>query len=534
MWRLHIVFVIAVLLVRIQHTSGSSVNIGALFSVDSVIGRVAKTAIELAVDDVNSREDVLNGTRIQLFVLDSSCNVFVGTEAAFELMEKNMAAIIGPQSSVVAHVVSYISTQLQIPLLSFAATDPTLTSYEYPYFIRTAHSDYFQMRAIADFVGHFNWKEVVAIYADNEYGRNGIGILGDALLSAGAQITRKEAMAPGIDAQGMKAILEKMLLMETRVFVVHMNSDEGLKLFSTAKRMGMVSSGFVWIVTDWLSSALDSGMLEPEGMSSLQGLVALRPYFPNSRKLSSFKHRWKNLQKEKMVNVSLNSFGMYAYDCVWMMAYALDTFFNQGGTLSFLEQANRSKTNESKKSGLASLKVLDEGPQLGNTILDSKFDGVTGSIQLDSTRNLMVSAFEIINVVGTGFRTVGYWSDKNGLSVTPPKTSGHILRSHVKPQLYDIIWPGESKSVPRGWVLPERGREFVIGVPRKGGFKEFVSIADDGSVEGFCVDVFAAAAKLLPYSFQYKFEPYGIGNSTPNYNQLVGQLAVKSWETFQL
>lgn len=54
------------------------VNIGAVLTYDSAIGRVAKAAIEAAVHDVNANENVLNGTRLNLIMEDSSCSAFIG------------------------------------------------------------------------------------------------------------------------------------------------------------------------------------------------------------------------------------------------------------------------------------------------------------------------------------------------------------------------------------------------------------------------------------------------------------------------
>lgn len=44
----------------------------------------------------------------------------------------------------------------------------------------------------------------------------------------------------------------------------------------------MFSTDYVWIATDWLSSVLESGLLEVDNMKSLQGLITLRPHTPNS------------------------------------------------------------------------------------------------------------------------------------------------------------------------------------------------------------------------------------------------------------
>lgn len=57
----------------------ASVNIGAVFTFDSVIGRAATLAMKMAVDDVNADPLVLNGTKLNLIMEDASCNVFLGS-----------------------------------------------------------------------------------------------------------------------------------------------------------------------------------------------------------------------------------------------------------------------------------------------------------------------------------------------------------------------------------------------------------------------------------------------------------------------
>jgi ionotropic glutamate receptor len=47
------------------------VNIGAILSFNSSIGKVAKVAIEAAVDDVNSDPGVLNGTMLKITMQDT-------------------------------------------------------------------------------------------------------------------------------------------------------------------------------------------------------------------------------------------------------------------------------------------------------------------------------------------------------------------------------------------------------------------------------------------------------------------------------
>lgn len=56
-----------------------SVNIGAVFAFDTVIGRAAKTAMEMAVSDVNEDPTVLMGTKLNLIMKDAMCNAFLGS-----------------------------------------------------------------------------------------------------------------------------------------------------------------------------------------------------------------------------------------------------------------------------------------------------------------------------------------------------------------------------------------------------------------------------------------------------------------------
>lgn len=59
-------------------TKPKVVNIGALFTFNSTIGRVAKVAISAAVNDVNNDPTVLNGTKLVAEMQDTKCNAFDG------------------------------------------------------------------------------------------------------------------------------------------------------------------------------------------------------------------------------------------------------------------------------------------------------------------------------------------------------------------------------------------------------------------------------------------------------------------------
>lgn len=439
-------------------------------------------------------------------------------------MESDTVAIVGPQSSVVAHIISHVANELQVPLLSFAATDPTLSNLQFPYFIRTTQSDLHQMTAVSEIVDYYTWREVIAIFIDDDYGRNGVLALDDALAARRCRISYKIGIPPGSEygRSEIMDILVKIALMEARVIVLHVYPDMGFLVFSVARYLGMMGDGYVWIATDWLSSALDSNFrFSSDKMESMQGVLALRQHTPNSLKKKMFTSKWSKLTGGSF---GLNSYGLYAYDTIWIIAHALEAFFNQGGVISF--------SNDSRltAAGLADLhldamSVFNGGKLLLDNIWRTDFVGLTGHLKFDSDRNLVNPAYDIINVIGTGFRTVGYWSNGSGLSTSRPENL-QVNQSRGTQELLSVIWPGEIVTKPRGWVFPNNGKLLKIAVPLRVSYKEFVSqLPGSNMSKGFCIDVFVAAVNLLPYAVPYQFVPYGNGKENPSYSELVKLIA---------
>ncbi|KAG2613710.1 glutamate receptor 3.4-like isoform X1 [Panicum virgatum] len=509
----------------------SEVAVGALFTYDSTIGRAARLAIELAVDDVNADRTVLAGTQLKLITQDTNCSGFLGTIEALQLMENNVVAVIGPQSSGIGHVISHVVNELHVPLLSFAATDPTLSASEYPYFIRTTISDYFQMNAVASIVEHYQWKEVTAIFVDDDYGRGGVSALGDALAEKRARISYKAAIPPNSNTDMINDVLFRANMMESRVMVVHVNPDTGMSIFSIANKLQMLASGYVWIVTDWLAAVLDSSASRDlKYMSHIQGLIVLRQHTPESAAKNKFISKWNGVARNRSITSGLNSYGFYAYDSVWAVAHGIDQFLNSGQQINFSTDPRLHDSNGSNLQ-LSTLKIFDGGEQMLQQLLLTNFTGLTGPVQFNSDRDLVRPAYDILNIGGSGSQLIGYWSNYSGLSVTapeilyqkPPNTSSFVQRLH------NVVWPGDSTTTPKGWVFPNNGQPLRVGVPMKASFKELVAGGrGPNNVTGYCVDIFNAAINLLPYPVPCQFITIGDGTKNPNYDDIINMVASNS------
>ncbi|KAJ4839030.1 hypothetical protein Tsubulata_018927 [Turnera subulata] len=506
-------------------TRPESVNIGAIVTLNSTLGKVGRIAVEAAVDDVNSDPSVLGGTKLRLKVQDSNYSGFMGMIEALKFMEGDTVAIIGPQSSTMAHIISFIANALQVPLLSYSASDPTLNSLQFPFFVMTSLNDLYQMTAIADMVNFYGWREVVAIYADDENGRNGIAALGDKLAARRCKISHKAPLKPLPTQDEITDMLLTVALAESRIIVVHTTPTWGLQVFKVAQYLGMMGSGNVWIATTWLPTILETiSPLPADQMDDIQGVLALRMYTPDSDMKRKLVSRWSNLTTGKTDRpLGLNTFGLYAYDTVWLLAHAIDAFFNQGGNISF---SNDTRLVELRKGNLnlEAMSIFNGGRLLIESIRQVNMTGVTGQVQFNSDGNLIHPAYEILNVIGTGYRKIGYWSNYSGLSVVPPETlySQPPNRSSSNQKLHPVIWPGQAMEKPRGWVFPNNGRQLRIGVPYRVSFREFISEGQGSEMfSGFCIDIFTAAINLLPYAVPYRFIPFGDHISNPSCTELV-------------
>ncbi|GFY87745.1 glutamate receptor 3.6 [Actinidia rufa] len=220
----------------------------------SEIGKVGKVALEAAVEDVNSDPAVLRGTKLRLTMHDINYSGFMAMVDALQFMENDTVAIIGSLSSITAHVIAHIANEFQVPLLSFAATDPTLSSLQYPFFVRTTLNDLYQMAAIADIVEYFEWREIIAIYVDDDYGRNGIAALADQLAKKRCQISYKAPLKAQASRTEITDVLVKVALTESRILVIHTTPAWGLDVLDVAQYLGMMGSGYVWIATNWFST----------------------------------------------------------------------------------------------------------------------------------------------------------------------------------------------------------------------------------------------------------------------------------------
>ncbi|GAV84232.1 Lig_chan domain-containing protein/SBP_bac_3 domain-containing protein/ANF_receptor domain-containing protein [Cephalotus follicularis] len=491
--------------------SKEEVRVGLVLDFESVVGDLSSSYLSMAVSDFYA-ENANYKTRISLIPRDSNHDVVAAASAAIDLIDnEEVIAIIGPQSSSQAKFVIDLGGKVQVPIISFSATSPSLCPIESPYFLRTTLDDSAQLKAIAAIVRAYGWREIILIYEDTDYGNALTPYLTDIFQEYDTRMPYRSVIPPYSDEDGISKELEKLKAMSTKIFLVHMTASIGSKFFVLAEQAGMMTEGYAWIVTDGLSSLLDP--VSSIAIDSMQGVLGIRPYIPALKKLENFTARWRKNDRLK----NLNLFGLWAYDTVWAVAKAVET-------VGIVQSGFLKKNVSTGGVDLATLGISEMGPRLFTTILSTKFQGLSGNFTLVQGQ-LQASTFEVFNVIGKTERIIGYWTPEKGLSRDLNDKS--IELSSSTNTLKAAIWPGDTTDQPQ---------KLRIGVPKRTGFSQFIDARNDPQtnktiVSGFCADVFLEVVDKLPFPLPYEFIPYEKdGHNAGTYDELLYEIYLQNYD----
>ncbi|KAL7140534.1 hypothetical protein ABFS83_09G125600 [Erythranthe nasuta] len=319
-----------------------------------------------------------------------------------------------------------------------------------------------------------------------------------------------------------------MKTMQTRVFVVHTSSPLASRIFLKAKEAEMMSEGYAWIVTTGMMDLFNS--LDSNVIYSMQGVLGVKPLIPISSRLVSTSIRWRKKFADDNPGVTppqdINLFGLWAYDTLWALAMAAEkTGFSEPGSLP--------NTTSLNYTDMFITGTSQTGPKLLAAMLDTKFEGVAGNFQLVNGQ-LQPSSFQILNVNGNALKEVGIWSPL--LQSSSSQTDANMTGFSGE-KLDRVIWPGESRNVPKGWEVAVSGKKLRVGVPAVAGFPEFITVERDPQtnstkVSGLYIDLFDAVMAELPYAVRYEYVPFekSDGSNAGSYDDLTYQVSIGNYD----
>ncbi|CAA0371084.1 unnamed protein product [Arabidopsis thaliana] len=507
-----------------QSSRITEVNMGVVTDVGTMHSDIEMFCINLALADFYSSRPQFQ-TRLVPDIADSRNDVVGAAAAALKLIKnKHVVAILGPWTSMQAHFMIDIGQKSRVPIVSYSATSPFLTSLRSPYFFRATYEDSFQVKAIKSIIKLFGWREVVLVYIDNSFGEGIMPHLTDALQEINVRISYRYVISLNATDYEISLELSKMMTMPTRVFIVHMPSSLASRVFTKIKKIGLMKPGYVWILTSGVTDELS--LVDEAGIEAMEGVLGVKTYIRKSNDLEKFRACWR----KKFPGMDLNVYGLWAYDATIALAIAIEEAGTDNMTFSNVDFGKN-------VSELEALGFSQYGPRLRKTLTTVRFKGLAGDFRFVEGQ-LQPWVFEIVNVIGTRERSIGFWTEENGLVKKldqEPQNTGAL--STWQDHLKQIIWPGEANYVPKGWEIPTNGKRLRIGVPKRTGYTDLVEVTMDPTtnsqeVKGFCIAFFEAVIQKMPYDISYDFFPFETSDGKPagNHNDLIYQVYLGNYD----
>ncbi len=320
-------------------------------------GTSSLNGIHMAVEEANIQGGIL-GKKVQVIGVDNRSEVAGSTDALAKLVENDVSAIIGPDTSSNVIALASLTAADKVPLITPSGTNPDITvdpktGKTRDYLFRACFTDPYQGRVMADFAADRLKVKKAAVLVDNssDYSKGLAEFFQKGFADKGGTITSTEAyMAKDVD---FKPVLTKIMGQNPdMIFVPGYYQEVGL-IIRQARAMGIevpILGGDGW----------DSDkLIEIAGPENLTKTYFCNHYSQEDQnpKLQDFIKKY-----EARYGYKPDSFAVTAYDAASLVLEAM------------------------KKKGSA--KPDDVAKGLTEI---SGFDGISGKITIDSKHNTVSS-----------------------------------------------------------------------------------------------------------------------------------------------
>ena len=209
-------------------TGDGQLVIGALLPLtDTLIGQPMTAAVEVAVQRINAAGGVLDEP-VRLIVADEGSSAATAAASIQTLLDRDVDAIIGPASSVIA-----LSTLDDIVSAGKVACSPTASALaldNFPdddLFFRTIPSDSLQARAIAATADQTGAQRVTIVYVDDSYGRPLADAVAASLANGSTVVVGRVGFAADDDDLSGKA--STLAASDTQVMILLAGAEDGTR-----------------------------------------------------------------------------------------------------------------------------------------------------------------------------------------------------------------------------------------------------------------------------------------------------------------
>jgi ABC-type amino acid transport substrate-binding protein len=289
-----------------------------------------------------------------------------------------------------------------------------------------------------------------------------------------------------VDTTGSR-LLEQLLVSRAqaaRIFVVHLRPVQARLLMQQAEPLNLLSDGHVFIASDAWATPLSFVGATPQDLARMEFVLGVRPHtFSGPARNDLFSEA-----AARGLTLGNDIYGPFANDCALVLARAISQLIEadplaEAALVNVSVDAGITRSNASLAVGA---KLL---AQLQNiSTYDPPIAGASGDVLLDSAGDRLGAQYDVVNVQGGQFLTVGQWSSS---------TNRVTFDGHTR-----IRWYGQTPT-GRPW------NEYPDGV--SGGvslrvvseiYRPFFMPSESiGSFEGLAVDVLHQVAARHGFSY---------------------------------
>ncbi|ELW47086.1 Gamma-aminobutyric acid type B receptor subunit 1 [Tupaia chinensis] len=393
-----------------------AVYIGALFPMSGGWpgGQACQPAVEMALEDVNSRRDILPDYELKLIHHDSKCDPGQATKYLYELLYNDpIKIILMPGCSSVSTLVAEAARMWNLIVLSYGSSSPALSNRQrFPTFFRTHPSATLHNPTRVKLFEKWGWKKIATIQQTTEVFTSTLDDLEERVKEAGIEITFRQSFFsdPAVPVKNLKR-------QDARIIVGLFYETEARKVFCEVYKERLFGKKYVWFLIGWyadnwfktydpsINCTVDEMTEAVEGHITTE-IVMLNP--ANTRSISNMTSQEFVEKLTKRLKRHPEETGGFqeaplAYDAIWALALALNKTSGGGGHSGVrLEDFNYNNQT-----------ITD---QIYRAMNSSSFEGVSGHVVFDASGSRMAWTL-IEQLQGGSYKKIGYYdSTKDDLS----------------------------------------------------------------------------------------------------------------------
>ncbi|XP_016847283.1 gamma-aminobutyric acid type B receptor subunit 1 [Anolis carolinensis] len=397
-------------------TGKKRLHIGALFPMTGGWpgGQACLPSAQMALEDVNSRRDILPDYELRLDHRDSECEPGVATKFLYELLYNDpIKIILMPGCSSVSTLVAEAARMWNLIVLSYGSSSPALSNRQrFPTFFRTHPSATLHNPTRVQLFKKWGWKKIATIQQTTEVFTSTLDDLEERVKEADIEITFRQSFFsdPAVPVKNLKR-------QDARIIVGLFYETEARKVFCEVYKERLFGKKYVWFLIGWYADNwfrikdANINCTEEEMREAVEGhftteIVMLNP--ENTRSISNMTSQEFIDKLTKRVEKSPEETGGFqeaplAYDAIWALALALNKtsaeLVKKGLRLEDFNYNNRTITDE-----------------IYRALNSSAFEGVSGHVVFDASGSRM--AWTLIEQLQDGiYKKIGYYdSTKDNLS----------------------------------------------------------------------------------------------------------------------